>query len=508
MPSPPRLREPPGTGGAALGGRAGVMLALSLPPWGWWPLGLVGAAVLYWRLGGLGLRDAPAGRMAGRRGVLRHRAGVGPRLQLVRRGRARAGRGALPRRRGRIHPRPAGPGARVRRGVHAGRGAPSHLAFRGAAARGRVPRAGGRTPGRAGPAGRSAGGDRRRLRRGRRPGHGRHDRAQGADERASPDPCSPVRPIILAGLLAAVVAGAAAPDGGAPVRTLRVALVQGGGQRGVSREDVAPVAVYQAQLAATSRVAGSQADLVVWPEDVVALDQPLAGSPQAETLSHVARRLRATLLVGVTEPATSDDLSQRGRGLGTRWPRRRVVREGAPGALRRVRARPVLLRALRQPRRRARGRRPGNGDRARAHAGRPARPDGVLRGLLRRTGRARRCAPARSSSSSRRTPRRTAPPRCRRRSSRRPGSRPSRPGATSCRRAPTGYTAVVTQRGVVVRRSVLGRRQVVTATVALRDGMTPYDRWGDLPVLVLAAGRARRGLAAPGAIVRRKSRLG
>ena len=35
---------------------AGVVLALSLPPWGWWPLGLVGAAILYWRLGGLPLR--------------------------------------------------------------------------------------------------------------------------------------------------------------------------------------------------------------------------------------------------------------------------------------------------------------------------------------------------------------------------------------------------------------------------------------------------------------------
>ena len=35
---------------------AGVLLALSLPPWGWWPLGLVGAALLYWRLGGLPLR--------------------------------------------------------------------------------------------------------------------------------------------------------------------------------------------------------------------------------------------------------------------------------------------------------------------------------------------------------------------------------------------------------------------------------------------------------------------
>ena len=35
---------------------AGVLLALSLPPWGWWPLGLLGAALLYWRLAGLSLR--------------------------------------------------------------------------------------------------------------------------------------------------------------------------------------------------------------------------------------------------------------------------------------------------------------------------------------------------------------------------------------------------------------------------------------------------------------------
>jgi apolipoprotein N-acyltransferase len=53
--------------------------------------------------------------------------------------------------------------------------------------------------------------------------------------------------------------------------------------------------------------------------------------------------------------------------------------------------------------------------------------------------------------------------------------------------APTGFSAVVTNRGDVVERSVLGRRQVLTATVALRRGFTPYDHWGDLPVLVLAA---------------------
>ena len=40
---------------------AGLLLALSLPPWGWWPLGLIGAALFYWRLGGLALRGQGAG---------------------------------------------------------------------------------------------------------------------------------------------------------------------------------------------------------------------------------------------------------------------------------------------------------------------------------------------------------------------------------------------------------------------------------------------------------------
>ncbi len=53
--------------------------------------------------------------------------------------------------------------------------------------------------------------------------------------------------------------------------------------------------------------------------------------------------------------------------------------------------------------------------------------------------------------------------------------------------APTGYSTVVDQRGEVLQRSVLGRRQVLTATVPLRRGFTPYDHWGDLPVLILAA---------------------
>src|SRR5207248_5339314 len=61
---PPR---PPRRGRVSLPSlAAGVLLALSLPPFGWWPLAWVGFAVLTWRLMGLGWRSRLlAGAMAG-----------------------------------------------------------------------------------------------------------------------------------------------------------------------------------------------------------------------------------------------------------------------------------------------------------------------------------------------------------------------------------------------------------------------------------------------------------
>jgi apolipoprotein N-acyltransferase len=53
--------------------------------------------------------------------------------------------------------------------------------------------------------------------------------------------------------------------------------------------------------------------------------------------------------------------------------------------------------------------------------------------------------------------------------------------------APTGYSAAITNRGVLLERSVLGARQVVTATLARRVGWTLYVRYGDLPPELLAA---------------------
>jgi apolipoprotein N-acyltransferase len=53
--------------------------------------------------------------------------------------------------------------------------------------------------------------------------------------------------------------------------------------------------------------------------------------------------------------------------------------------------------------------------------------------------------------------------------------------------APTGFSTIVDNQGQVLQRSVLGARQVLVASLALRDGATAYERFGDLPVLVLAA---------------------
>jgi len=75
--------------------------------------------------------------------------------------------------------------------------------------------------------------------------------------------------------------------------------------------------------------------------------------------------------------------------------------------------------------------------------------------------------------------------------------------------APTGYSTVVDHRGVVVAHSVLGRPQVLRATVELRGGATIYERLGDPPVLVAALvalglgwlleiGRRRREARSPG----------
>ena len=58
--------------------------------------------------------------------------------------------------------------------------------------------------------------------------------------------------------------------------------------------------MFERHLEASEEVPAGT-DLVVWPEDVVDLEGPLAASPEGGTLAALARELGATLVVGVTE---------------------------------------------------------------------------------------------------------------------------------------------------------------------------------------------------------------
>ncbi len=307
--------------------------------------------------------------------------------------------------------------------------------------------------------------------------------------------------VITAGIIALALVGLIAPDGGAPLRSVRVALVQGGGQRGLSKEQISPTSVLAAQLSATFAVATAHPSpqLVLWPEDVVALDRPLAGSPQAALLSRLARQLHTTLLVGVTEPASTTSF----RNEVVAWgPTGHVV-----GVFEKVHRVPfgeyVPLRSFFAHFADL------SGVPVDAVAGRgtglmrtPAAPLGLLVSFeifyagrshqSVRAGAQLLAVPTNTSSYS---------------TSQVPTQEMAaaivqavETGRDLVQAAPTGFSAVVTQRGVVVQRSALGRRQVLFATVALRSGFTPYDHWGDLPVLVLAVlallagwARQRRG---------------
>jgi apolipoprotein N-acyltransferase len=465
---------------------AGVLLALSLPPWGWWPLGLAGAGVLYWRLAGLGLRTRVwSGWLAGlgcyaiglfwARAFNWYGAVV---LILVEALYFAAAAALTPPVRGRA---PAFVAActlaeAVRMTWPFG-GLPLGGVFLGQADGPLVQlaRLGGPLLITAGVwAGGVAAATLVTWLRARRSGT------------TAPSVAGAL--VLAVGLAALTVAGAAVPDGGAAVGTVRVALVQGGGQRGLSKEQVSPTTVYDAQLSAMDAVASAHPhpELVVWPEDVVALDRPLAGSPEAATLSRLAERLRTTLLVGITEPASTTTF----RNEVVAWgPRGNIV-----GVFEKVHRVPfgeyvpfrsffahfadlsgVPTDAV-----------PGDGT---GLMRTPAGPLGLMvsfeifyagrsRGSV-RAGAELLTVPTNTSSYS---------------TSQVPTQEIAaavvqtiQTGRDLAQAAPTGFSAVVTQRGVVVARSVLGEHQAIFATVALRRGMTPYDHWGDLPVLIVSA---------------------
>jgi apolipoprotein N-acyltransferase len=299
---------------------------------------------------------------------------------------------------------------------------------------------------------------------------------------------------IFIGLVALVVAGAWAPDGGPAVGTVSVAVVQGGGVRGLSKEQVSPTTVFDAQVAASATLFAHRPrpKLVLWPEDVISLSTPLRGSPQAAAMAALARDLHTTVVAGVTEPASPTTFrneivawSPAGKIVGT-FEKVHRVPFGEYVPYRSLISHLANLSAV------PTDAVPGHGS---GLLRTPVGPLGTLvsfevfyAGRSRtsvRAGAEMLIVPTNTSSYG---------------TSQVPTQevaadvvQATETGRNLVQAAPTGYSSVVTQRGQVLQRSVLGRRQVLLAQIPLRRGFTPYDHLGDLPVLLLALGALALG---------------
>ncbi|MGO8875313.1 MAG: apolipoprotein N-acyltransferase [Acidimicrobiales bacterium] len=110
--------------------------------------------------------------------------------------------------------------------------------------------------------------------------------------------------VTLVAALAPNGTGSGTPPAGAPTGSdgeIRVAIVQGGGRRGLDQLQVPASVVLAAAVRATAQVPRG-VQLILWPEDVVGLTVPFVGSSAYGQLSDIARAHDATLVAGVTYP--------------------------------------------------------------------------------------------------------------------------------------------------------------------------------------------------------------
>jgi apolipoprotein N-acyltransferase len=467
---------------AAVG--AGLLLTASLPPWGWWPLGIAAVAVLYWALTGAGWRERLAVGMAAGLSL------YGPGLWWATEFHA-AGWVALVVLEALLLACALAvvPGTRGGRVVALALPAALVLAeaLRGRWPFGGLPLAGldlGQVGGPLLPAAR-LGGHLLLTAVAALAGVGLAEVVRGVRRRGS------VAAGAVALALAAAVGalGAAVPDGSLRGE-VRVAAVQGGGPRGVRAVASDPRQVFERHLAASRWVLerpGPAPTLVLWPEDVVDLERPLEGSLEEMALAALARDLGATLVAGVVE----DLPGRRFRNAAVAWdPQGRQVDRydkvhrvpfGEYVPYRSLFDRLADLSAV-----------PADAI--------PGRGPGVLESSVGRLGvvisyevffadRARAAAAAggrlllvptnASSYTTAQVPsQELATARL----------RAVETGRWVVQAAPTGYSAVVDQRGRVVAAGPLGDAAVLTRAVQLRSGRTPAVRLGDWPVVLAAAG--------------------
>jgi apolipoprotein N-acyltransferase len=286
-------------------------------------------------------------------------------------------------------------------------------------------------------------------------------------------------------VLAVTLAAAAAPDGH-PVGRAEIALVQGGGEQGTRKTDTGVIDVFERHVAATAAV-DPPVDLVVWPEDVIDTDEAFVDDPWSRVVGSLANDLHAPMIVGTVEGVGPDRFSNSAvlvdatgevvgrydkvhrvpfgeyvpfRSLlepfaGDALPDRdAVIGEGpnrldVPGPVGRVVA-PISWEIFFADRTRE-----GVGDGARLVLN-PTNGSSFTGTIVQ----------TQQVASSR--------------------MRAIETGRWVAQVSPTGFTAVVDDRGVVRERTSVSERRVVQREVELREGLTVYTRLGNAPGVVLA----------------------
>jgi apolipoprotein N-acyltransferase len=290
------------------------------------------------------------------------------------------------------------------------------------------------------------------------------------------------------------------PDGTHDIGSANVAIVQGGGRRGLRASDQGTARAYNAHIAATELLT-QKVDLILWPEDIVHV-VTLEDSREITDLRALAKRYGATLVPGVIESAGPKNFWNRsvviepnGR-IGDRYTKARLVPYGEYFPFRKQ-IESWGLAAL--PRRD--GTPGGRVGMINTNAGRFAILisyegffDDRARGGVRAGGEAILIPTNASSYVSSQVPTQQIAA---------AQLRAMENGRWVAQGAPTGRSAFIDNRGDVVERTTLERREVITATVRRRTGLTPYDRFNDVPALLLAAVSLGIGFLRSG-MVRRK----
>jgi apolipoprotein N-acyltransferase len=285
-----------------------------------------------------------------------------------------------------------------------------------------------------------------------------------------------------AALVVLVVLAHVVPNGThANGRQIRLAIVQGGGPRGSRASNNNADRTFEAHLAATRTLTrDDRIDAVLWPENTVETDT-LRTSPRTLKLQAEALRLNAPLIVGATEDiderfAKNEQAVISETGVADVFEKVRRVPYGEYFPFR-----SVIGKLAELPKRDFRpGDQPGVLNAADTRYAVAISYEGFFddrtRGGVRAGGEAVLIPTNASSYTTSQVPtQQVAAARL----------RAIETGRWVAQAGPTGLSVVLKPDGTSTWRSTIGKRQTHIADIELRTGLTPYVRWNDAPVLAL-----------------------